>query len=144
MAPSPTGTAFCIAWPRSFSSRAASASLSAPRRRQRRIFAERMAGDEAAACRQTSSSPSRSSTRTTAMLTAISAGWAFSVSVSSLSGPSNISCESFWPQRLVDLLEHLRAPAAKASARARPMPTACEPCPGNVNARAIGSRSSRW
>ena len=30
MAPSPTGTAFCIAWPRSFRSRAASASCRAP------------------------------------------------------------------------------------------------------------------
>ena len=45
IAPSPTGTAFCIAWPRRFSSRAASATDSAAGRGQRRIFAERMAGD---------------------------------------------------------------------------------------------------
>ena len=45
IAPSPTGTAFCIAWPRRLTSRAASPTGKAPRRRQRRIFAERMAGD---------------------------------------------------------------------------------------------------
>ena len=43
----------------------------------------------------------------TARLTAISAGWAFSVSVRSLSGPSNISRDEPLAQRVVDLLEHL-------------------------------------
>ena len=41
------------------------------------------------------------------MLTAISAGWALAVSVSSASGPSNISCESFCASARVDALEHL-------------------------------------
>ena len=42
----------------------------------------------------------------TASETAIRAGWAFSVSVSVSSGPSNMSSESFWPSARVDLVEH--------------------------------------
>ena len=34
--------------------------------------------------------------------------------------------------------------AGKASARALPMPTAWEPCPGNVNAAVIGAPSLEW
>ena len=50
--------------------------------------------------------PLASSTRTTARLTAISAGWAFSVSRSVSSGPSNMIRASFCAQRLVDFVEH--------------------------------------
>ena len=57
---------------------------------KRRIFAERMAGDIGHACRR-ASSPLSPSTRIAANDTAISAGCAFSVSVSSASGPSHIS-----------------------------------------------------
>ena len=46
MAPSPTGTACCMARPRRFSSRAVSAERQRAGRGQRRIFAERMPGDE--------------------------------------------------------------------------------------------------
>ena len=42
----------------------------------------------------------------TASDTAISAGWAFSVSVSSSSGPSHISRGELLAQRLIDLVEH--------------------------------------
>ena len=41
------------------------------------------------------------------MLTAISAGWAFSVSVRSASGPSHISFDSFWPSASSTSCEHL-------------------------------------
>jgi hypothetical protein len=44
IAPSPTGTAFCIDWPRSFRA-GARRRAAASRRGQGRIFAERMAGD---------------------------------------------------------------------------------------------------
>ena len=46
IAPSPTGTAFCIAWPRMRSSRAASSIVKRARGAERGIFAERVAGDE--------------------------------------------------------------------------------------------------
>ena len=46
MAPSPAGTAFCMAWPRSFSSRAASATEKAPAAASAVVFAERVAGDD--------------------------------------------------------------------------------------------------
>ncbi len=41
------------------------------------------------------------------MLAAISAGWALAVSVSSASGPSNISRERFCDERRIDAVEHL-------------------------------------
>ena len=52
MAPSPTGTARCIAWPRSFSSRAASANGRArPPAQSAEYSPERMAGDDSAPSR---------------------------------------------------------------------------------------------
>ena len=96
MAPCPTGTAACMARPRVFSRRAASATLSAP--------AAASAEYSPSECPATYFTlPARrkpfscSSTRMTASDTAISAGWAFSVSVSVSSGPSNMMSESFWP-----------------------------------------------
>ena len=82
------------------------------------------------------SPPSRSSTRSTARLTAISAGWAFSVRVRSRSGPSNISRESFCSSASSTSSKTSRA-AAKASASSRPMPTAWEPWPGKTKARVM-------
>ena len=57
IAPSPTGTAFCIAWPRRRSSRAASSSVSDAGGAQRRIFAQRMAGDEGCVAREVEARP---------------------------------------------------------------------------------------
>ena len=66
IAPSPAGTAFCIACPRSFSSRAASATVNAPDRAQRAVFAQRMAGGDDRRGDLMSKPPSASSTRSTA------------------------------------------------------------------------------
>ena len=57
MAPTPTGTAFCMARPRMRSSRAASAIVKRARGRKRRIFAERMAGDELRVAREIDARP---------------------------------------------------------------------------------------
>src|SRR6266851_3988952 len=77
----------------------------------------------------------------TARLAASKAGCAFSVSISSPSGPSNISRE-----RCVDSASstssNSRRAAGNASASARPMPGVCEPCPGNTNARFMSNGSS--
>ena len=132
MAPSPTGTASCMARPRRFRSRAVSPSGSAP--------AAASAEYSPSECPATNAirsairtPPSRSITRTTARLTAISAGWAFSVKVRSNSGPSNISRVSRCFSASSTSSNASRA-GAKASASARPMPTACDPCPGNTKA----------
>ena len=68
-----------------------------------------------AACRR----PSPGS-RTTARLTAISAGWAFSVRVRSDSGPSRISFDELLLQRLVDLLEDVAGRGEGARPGRRP------------------------
>ncbi len=115
-------------------------------RRQRRIFAERMAGDEfrgPGKCDAVLDSPARASPPCSPPS---SAGWAFSVSVSSASGPSHMSCERFWPSASSTSANTARA-AGTASASALPMPTAWLPCPGNVNAIAISAPSCdcvRW
>ncbi len=72
----------------------------------------------------------------TARLTAISAGWVFSVSVRSRSNPSNISRDSFCDSASSISWNVSRA-AGNASASARPMPTACEPWPGKTKARVM-------
>ena len=63
MAPSPTGTARCMARPRRFKSRAASAQGQRVGRGERRVFAERMAGDEARAALHLEARLRASSTR---------------------------------------------------------------------------------
>ena len=92
-----------------------------------------MAGDEGRASRRRSKPASLSSARSAARLDAISAGCALAVSVSSASGPSNIRCDSFCAERRVDAREHLPR-GGKRSASALPMPTVCDPCPGNTKA----------
>ena len=101
--------------------------------RQRGIFAERMPGNERGipAHRKTGlGSPARAGS---ASETAISAGWAFSVSCRVSAGPSQMMAVSFSPRAASTSSNTARA-AGKASANALPMPTAWEPCPGNVNA----------
>ena len=109
--------------------------VEAARRGQRGIFAERVAGDvgDASAERRR---PRASSTRSAAMLTAISAGWAFSVRVSSRPGPPRSSPDSFSPSASSTSSKTARA-SGKASASALPMPTAWLPWPGKVNATVI-------
>ena len=111
IAPTPTGTAACIACPRSLSSLAVVAQVERSRRAQGRIFAEAVPGDELRRFPR-STPPSRVSAANTAIELAMIAGWAFSVSLSSSSGPSRISRNRFWPERLVDLLEHVARGAA--------------------------------
>ncbi len=132
MAPVPTGVALCIACPRVLSRRAASASEKVP--------AAASAAYSPSECPATNCAVfftvmpcSASSTRITAMETAISAGWAFSVRVRSASGPSHMSRDSFWFSAPSTSSNTARA-AAKLSASALPMPTAWLPWPGNMKA----------
>ena len=94
MAPSPTGTAACMANPRVFKKSRGVADGKSPGRAKGRIFAQGMARDENRLVRQ-GEAPSCSKTFNVAIDTAIKAGCAFSVSVRVFSGPSNINAESF-------------------------------------------------
>ena len=132
MAPSPTGTARCMASPRRFSSRAAAARSNVPAAASAEYSPREWPATNAARAPR-SSPPSRSSVRSTAMLVAISAGCAFSVRTSSSSGPSNISRVRFCLSASSTSSRTSRA-ASDASHTALAMPTAWEPCPGNTNA----------
>jgi len=81
---------------------------------------------------------SLSSTRKVAIETAIRAGCAFSVSCNVSAGPPQMVAVSFSDSAASTSSNTARA-AGKASASALPMPTACEPCPGKVNAAVIGA-----
>src|SRR3989338_5471850 len=61
------------------------------------------------------------------------AGWVLAVSFNSSSGPSKQSRESGKPAARSASSKTARA-AGNASARALPMPAACDPCPGKTNA----------
>src|SRR5215469_6273723 len=142
IAPSPTGIACCIAWPRSLRRWAPSPTESA--------CAAAKAEYSPSECPATKVTfrvrlrrPSVSRTRMTARLAAINAGWAFSVRVSSFSGPSNIKCDRFCASASSTSANSRRADP-NAAARAPPMPTACEPCPGNTNARFIRTTSPHF
>jgi len=104
-------------------------------RGKRRIFAERMAGEELRVARKIETGL-RSSTRRTASETAISAGWAFSVSVSVSAGPSNTMALSLLPSASSTSPKTCRA-GAKFAASALPMPTVWLPWPGNTKTTAI-------
>ena len=67
------------------------------------------------------------------MEAASSAGWAFSVRLSSSSGPSQASRVMGSP-RASSAAANTAAAAGEASARARPIPTDWLPWPGNTNA----------
>ena len=134
MAPSPTGTARCIASPRRRSSRAVSASVSAPAAASAEYSPSEWPATKPAF--STGTPNSRSSVRETARLMAISAGWVFSVRVRVSIGPSRISFESFSPSASSTSSNTSRA-VAKASARSAPMPTAWLPCPGKMKAKVM-------
>ena len=87
MAPTPTGTAFCMARPRIRNSRAASAIESDCAAASAEYSPSEWPATKAAS-RARFKPASASSTRMAASETAINAGWAFSVSVSVSAGPS--------------------------------------------------------
>ncbi len=66
-----------------------------------------MAGDERRIATEIHTRPPASSTRIVASETAISAGWAFSVSVSVSAGPFQIVSLSRSPERRIDFVENL-------------------------------------
>ena len=127
MAPSPAGTAFCMAAPRAFTARNPSAKESVPAMtcalHSPREWPAASAG----------STPCAASTRAAATLTAIMAGCVFSVRRKSSSGPSKHSFDSGKP-RAASASAKVSAATGNRSARSRPMPTACEPCPGKRKA----------
>ena len=130
MAPSPTGTACCMAWPRRRSNRAVSARSRLPTA----VSAEYSPMEWPATKAHLSpraKPPSASRVRAVASDTAIRAGWAFSVRTSLSSGPSNMSFDNGSPRASSTSSKTARA-AANVSARPWPMPTCCEPWPGNT------------
>ena len=109
--------------------------------RERRIFA-RANGRRRKRRLPGSLSPLSPSTRMAASDTAISAGCAFSVSVSSASGPSHISRERFCDKRRIDLLEH-RARRRISLGKLRPHADGLASLPGKDESDAHGPRIAR-
>ena len=120
IAPSPTGTASCIACPRSLSSRAVSSSRSALAAQSAEYSPSECPATKAA---EVTGTPSASSAFIAAIEVAISAGWALRVSVNSAISPSQTSRDSASPSALSTSSKTARA-CGYASARSRPMPTA--------------------
>jgi len=135
MAPSPTGTAFCMAEPRRRRRRAASAMSSAPAAASAEYSPSEWPATYLAS-RARFTPFSLSSARSAARLTAISAGWALAVSCNCAASPSNIRADSFSPSASSTASNTARD-AAKFSERALPMPMAWDPWPGNTNATDI-------
>ena len=127
MAPSPAGTAACIERPRAFTARTASGKVS--------VRAATCADHSPSECPAARAGviPCSASTRQTATLTVRMAGWVFSVRRSSSSGPSRKMRLRGNP-RASSASANVVAATGKASARERPMPTVCEPWPGNRKA----------
>src|ERR1039458_5589835 len=127
MAPWPAGTANCMARPRDLTARTASAKLNVPAA----TWADHSPSECPAA--RAGSTPCAASTRQAATLTVRMAGWVFSVRRRSSSGPSKINFEIGKPSAS-SASAKVWAAMGKRSARSRPMPTACEPCPGKRKA----------
>ena len=132
IAPSPTGTAPCMAAPRMRSSRAASSMRQRAGGAERRIFAERMAGDERRVARD-DRARLRSRARATPPGSPPSAPAARWRSASAPPPAPRTSVAKASGRARIDAREDARA-AGNASPSALPMPTACEPCPGNTKA----------
>src|SRR5947208_5157959 len=132
MAPAPTGTACCMSSPRLRTTRTASARRRAPATTSAE-YSPRLWPAASAGRRRRS--PQAAAAATLAVSTA---GCVLAVSASSLSGPSNITPRRSKPRAALASAKTARAPA-EASWKALPMPTACEPWPGNRNA-IIGCR----
>ena len=145
IAPVPAGAAACMASPRRRSSLAASVTDRAPAAASAEYSPSECPATKAA-CEILTPKPV-SSARAAARLTAISAGWAFAVSVRVSIGPSHISFDRLSPSA-ASTSSNTALAAGKASASSLPMPTACEPWPGKMKAirdmkrlwnRAVGS-----
>ena len=135
IAPSPTGTARCMARPRRFKQPRRIGKRQRARRRERRIFAERMAGDESGVALRRSSPPSRSSTR-------IDREARRHQRRLRVLGEDELALRPLEHQAREILAAARRRPprrssraVAKAPASSRPMPTACDPWPGKTSAR---------
>lgn len=135
MAPAPGATAACMASPRRRRSLAASATVRLPAAASAAYSPSEWPATQATS-RARSRPRSASSTRSTARLAAIRAGWALVVRVSSSTGPANISRDRFWPRAASTSSSTARA-CGKASARSRAMPTAWLPWPGKMSARML-------
>ena len=107
------------------------------------------------ASRDRSRPASFSSTRTAASETAISAGWALAVRVSSASGPLEDHAGYSDCASAASTSSNTARASRKLSASALPMPTVCDPCPGKMKAvdkavppdfivLASGSRLPSW
>ncbi len=132
IAPTPTGTAACIACPRSLSSRAVSASENAPTAHNA-VYSPSECPATHSPLAAIDRPASFSNTRSTAIALAMIAGWALAVSTSSSSGPSRMIRDRFCPSASSTSSNTSRA-TALASASSAPMPTLWLPCPGNTNA----------
>jgi len=127
MAPSPGGVASCMYRPRRRTSAAASGSRRAP--------AATSAEYSPRLCPATKSgrTPFPSRTRNRAVDVASMAGWVFSVSFSSSSGPSKHKREIGKSKALSASSNTARA-SANFDKTSRPIPAYCAPCPGKTNA----------
>ena len=132
IAPSPTGTADCIESPRWRSKRAASLIDRLPD--AARAAYSPSEWPAVIPPRLASGAPSSASrTRTAAIDVPNKAGWAFRVMRMASSGPSCMMANRFSPSASLISSKTCLAAACDA-AKAPPIPTACDPCPGNKNA----------
>ena len=126
MAPSPTGTAACIACPRSLSSRAVVGEVERAGRAERRIFAQAVPGDEHRPCRRIETPPSRSSTRSVGDRIRHDRRLGIFGQHQLRLRPFAHQAEQVLAQRLVDFLETSRATGDGGGERLRPCrPTGC-------------------
>ena len=139
MAPTPTGTASCMSWPRRRTRRRASANPKAPAATSAE-YSPRLCPAMATGA---SSGARTLKDRWMAIEVATSAGWVFSVSPSSSSGPSQQSRERGKPRAASASAKAARA-SGTAAAHARPMPTFCAPWPGKTNAILLLARLIRF
>ena len=127
MAPVPTGTASCMNSPRRRTRRTASAKPSAPPTTSAeyspRLWPAARSGV----------TPRSARAAAAATLAVSTAGWVLAVRASSSAGPSKQRRESGKPSAASASAHTARAPG-EASARARPIPTSCEPWPGKRKA----------
>ena len=125
IAPTPTGTAACIARPRSLSNLAVVARSNDPAAHSAE-YSPRLCPATNCAAFSRLTPPSFVSARNTASACAMIAGWAFSVSVNCSTGPWRISLNSPCPSASSTSPNTSRA-ARLASASAAPIPTAWLP-----------------
>ena len=135
IAPSRPPPEACISRPRSRTRRTPSSSEIAPGRDERGVLAHRVPGREGRLGRGEPGGrpPLAHRGRGSRSTSARSAGWAFSVRSSCSAGPSQASAVRGSP-RAASAVGEDRGRAGETSARARPIPTDCEPWPGKTKA----------